>query len=109
VRHDYQDRVSLEMARRVAALVAARPELIEHARANLARWSVQNKDAPGLLRCYQEWEDILTRPLSEVVAALTGTSDASRRLRQSSPFTGVLPPEEVRQIKDRLRDDPRAA
>ncbi len=97
------------MARRVAALLAARPELIEHARATLARWSEQNKDAPGLLRCYREWEDILARPLSDVVAVLTGTSDASRPLRQNSPFTGILPPDEVRRIKDQLRDDPRAA
>jgi hypothetical protein len=109
MRHEYQDRVSLELARRVASELSRRPELIQHARDNLARWSERNKDAPGLLRCYREWQDILERPLAEVVGILTAENDLSRRLRQNSPFTGILSVEDVREIKDRLRDDSRAA
>jgi hypothetical protein len=97
------------MARRVASELSRRPELVQHAKDNLVRWSERNKDAPGLLSCYREWQDILELPVGEVIAILTAENDRSRRLRQNSPFTGVLSVEEVREIKTRLRDDTRAA
>lgn len=105
----YNDRVSLEMASRVAARLAKDPALVEHARQNLARWSARNHDAPGLLRCYREWEEILRRPVPEIIEILTGQGDENRRLRSNSPFTGILSVQEVRDIKAQLRHDPRAA
>jgi len=40
---------------------------------------------------------------------LTTQSDEGQRLRQNSPFAGVLPPQEVWEIKRRMRNDQTAA
>lgn len=103
VGHEVQDQVSLELGRRVAAGLAKHPEWLELARANLDRWSRQNHDAPALLRCYDEWRELLSRPPAEIIAILTETSGEGQRLRQNSPFVGVLSPQEVWEIKSRLR------
>jgi len=95
MRHDYQDRVSLVMARRVADELSRRPELIDFARANLDRWSLLNANAPGLMRCYDEWRGLLGRSIPEVITILTAESDEGERLRQNSPFAGILTPQEV--------------
>lgn len=109
MRHDYQDKVSLELARRIAAQLPHRPELLDLARSNLNRGLERNKDAPGLVRCYKEWLEILNKPLQEIITILTAQTDEGQRLRQNSPFAGALPPEEVWEIKRKLRDDQNAA
>jgi hypothetical protein len=109
MRHDHQDRVSLEIAQRIASGLAAHPEWLELARENLDRWSKLNSGSPGLLRCYAEWQSLLDRPLIDVCSALTSPTDEGQRLRQNSPFAGVLSPKEVWDIKQRLRNDQTAA
>jgi hypothetical protein len=103
VNHSGIDAVSLSLARRVAERLRARAELLEIARANLSRWRHRNADSPSLLRCYAEWEHILTRPLEEVCTLLEAETEEGQRLRQNSPFPGVLSPAEVWQIKSRHR------
>jgi hypothetical protein len=103
--HEYQDRVSMEIARRIAAELPRRPEWVELARGNLDRWMRLNADAPGLMRCYTEWRAILEKPVSEVCAILTAATDEGQRLRQNSPFPGVLSPKEVWEIKRRFRNE----
>jgi hypothetical protein len=101
--HRFQEAVSLEIARRIAVGLPAHSEWLDFARTNLDRWSQQNRHTPSLLRCYDEWRQILARPLEEIYALLTADSDESQRLRQNSPFAGLLPPIEVREIKTRRR------
>src|SRR5437016_5208652 len=101
--HAFQDAVSLELARRIALGLPTHPEWLDLARDNLARWSRQNKNAPLLLGCYDEWREILMRPLEEICGLLIAETDEGQRLRQNSPFPGVLPPTEVWEIKARLR------
>jgi hypothetical protein len=74
------------------------PEWLDLARANLERWARQNSNAPSLLRCYDEWRKLLTRPVAEVCAALIAEPDEGQRIRQNSPFAGVLTPREVWEI-----------
>lgn len=107
--HEYQDRVSLEIAQRIAAELPHRPEWVQHARDNLDRWNERNCDAPGLLRCYAEWRAILEKPVEEVCAIYTQETDEGQRLRQNSPFAGILTPKEVWEIKRRIRRDQSAA
>ncbi len=104
--HSENDRASLEMARRVAELLRCDPQVLEIARANLARWSRQNASAASLLRCYAEWEHILERPVDQICDLLCSESDESQRLRQNSPFAGVLSPAQVWEIKSRFRHAP---
>lgn len=107
--HSETDRVSLELGRRVAEKLRWHPELVEFARANLVRWSQLNQAAPSLLRCYTEWQQILTRPTGEICDLLCSESDDAQRLRQNSPFAGVLTPAEVWEVKSRFRHAPAAA
>ena len=101
--HGLQDAVSLELARRVAIRLRASPDLLALASDNLARWSRLNADAPGLLRCYGEWRAILERPIEEICGALCAQTGEGQRLRQNSPFAGVLSPAEVWEIKSLQR------
>ena len=107
--HIETDHVSLELARRVAEPLRREPEVLDFARANLQRWSQQNASAPSLLRCYAEWQQILSRPVEAICDLLCSESDSSQRLRQNSPFAGVLSPREVWEIKSRFRHAPRTA
>lgn len=102
--HAFQDTVSFEIARRVVERLRASPDLLVLARNNLDRWSRLNANTPSLLRCYAEWQAILDRPLEEVCAVLCSETREGQRLRQNSPFAGVLSPAEVWEIKSRLRE-----
>jgi hypothetical protein len=104
--HSEIDQVSLELARRVAERLRRQPEVVDLARANLARWTQQNHSAPSLLRCYAEWQQILSRPVEEVCRLLCSESDNAQRLRQNSPFAGLLSPAEVWEVKSRFRHAP---
>jgi hypothetical protein len=101
--HELQDAVSLEIAQRVAKRLRERPALLDVARENLARWSRLNADAPSLLRCYAEWQKILALPLDQICDRLCAETPEGQRLRQNSPFPGVLTPKEVWAIKSRHR------
>lgn len=101
--HDIHDLVSLELARQVAAGLPDHPEWLDLARANLRRWSHQNRNAPSLLRCYEEWQKLLLQPLAGIIRVLAAETEDGQRLRQNSPFAGVLPPSEVWKIKSRFR------
>lgn len=103
MRHELTDKISLALGHRVAEHLSRQPELLQVARDNLDRWSRRNADAPSLLRCYAEWRGILERPLEEICRLLNSDTEEARRLRQNSPFAGVLSPQEVWELKRRFR------
>jgi hypothetical protein len=103
VTHESIDAISLEMGRRVAARLLQQPDLLRVAHENLDRWSRLNADAASLLRCYAEWREILSRPLEEICALLNSDTEESRRLRQNSPFAGILSAREVWELKQQFR------
>lgn len=103
MRQGHPDDVSLELARRVAGGLHSHPEWLDIARSNLERWIHQNGDVPSLRHCYDEWQEMLSRPVDEICGVLTAETEESQRLRQNSPFAGVLTPREVWQIKARIR------
>ncbi len=92
--HQWIDQRSLALHEAVAAKLEAHPELLDVARRNLERW-LQRDPATAV----REWRSILdSTPLPEVVALLRSSSDEAARLRQSSPFAGLLTTEERRAI-----------
>ena len=107
--HETADEASLEMGRRVAARLRQQPELLHAAWENLDRWTQLNGDSRSLLRCYAEWRGILNRPLEEICGLLADDSEEGRRLRQNSPFAGVLSAKEVWEIKHQFRHAKAAA
>lgn len=105
VSHAIHDRFGFELAKQIASGLPDNPEWIELARANLDRWSEQNRNSPGLLRCYEEWRNILNRPVSDICRVLLDPSEEGQRLRQSSPFVGVFPPAVIWEIKRRIHEE----
>jgi hypothetical protein len=99
--HRRLDLRSLAMHTLIARKLARDPGLLAMARGNLKRWGERwGGDAPAWLG---EWQAILKRPWREVAALITELSPLATRLRQSSPFAGVLTPQERKRIYDAFR------
>ncbi len=90
--HRRIDERSLAFGHAIAARLAEQPELIDHARATLARW--MTTCSPRSRSTLQEWESALTGPIGGVLELLTATDERATRLRQSNPFAGLLPEQE---------------
>src|SRR5438445_7523534 len=59
--------------------------------------------AEGVPRALGEWREILDRPWPEIAALITDADEPAVRLRQSSPFAGVLTPGERRRVYEAFR------
>lgn len=92
--HDWIDRRSLALHEAVAAKLETDPTLVDLARANVRRWLATNP-ATALV----EWRAVLdATPLPQLVALLRSPDEEAARMRQSSPFAGVLSPAERQAI-----------
>ena len=109
-RHALIDQRLLWMHTAIAKKIAADPSLLEKVRANLDRelGRCAANAAPYLLR----WRAILDQPKESVLKMLTGPGEEETALRQSSPFCGILSPQErwtmIRQFRT-LQADGRKA
>jgi hypothetical protein len=64
------------------------PALLDRVRRTLNAWRAHyGKDAP---RALDEWAVILRRPWPQIAAFITDQGERATRLRQSTPFAGVL-------------------
>jgi hypothetical protein len=99
--HRLSETRSLAMHALIAAKIAHDPGLLSKPRQNLARWSARWGGNPP--RWAVEWQGILQRPWPEIAALITEPSENSARLRQSSPFAGVLTPQERKRIYEAFR------
>jgi hypothetical protein len=90
--HDWIDRRSLAFDLAIAAMVRAQPDLLRRAQVTVDRWIEQRRPAvPAVLL---QWQEILSNwPLERILDLLTSFEEEPRRLRQSSPFCGILPRE----------------
>jgi len=93
--HSRVDERSLAMHRLIAEKMLADPALLEKARGNVRRW--QNTEGSPRLTL-SEWENILDASVAQVAQFLVEHSERATRLRQSSPFTGILSETERRTI-----------
>jgi len=83
------DRQNLEHDRATAAALRRHPQLVAVARANLQRWVTHcgAKVHPALA----EWRDIMSMLTVEQLADfIESDTPKANRLRQSSPFVGIL-------------------
>lgn len=85
--HVRVDERSLAMHRLVAGKVREDPALLDTARENRRRWR-KTEGHPSLTLA--EWADILSGPAAQVARFLVERSERATRLRQSSPFAGIL-------------------
>jgi len=92
---------SLAMHAVIAQKIQRDPRLLEIARNNIKRWETRSQgQVPSWLK---EWKTILDRPWPQIAALLTEQSDNAVRLRQSTPFAGVLTSNERRRIYEAFR------
>jgi antitoxin component of MazEF toxin-antitoxin module len=91
----------LDEHRRVLALAVIRKftprEIRAQILANLSRWKGQGVWGDA----YEEWLQIAaTADDGQLFAAMIGRDENAVRLRQSAPFVGLLPKEEVRKLNE---------
>ncbi len=104
--HQEIERRSLALARAVVEIIDRDSERkgIRKAQENCSRW-YRESHAPAIA----EWREILKRDWPHVRKLLLDDSDQGRRLRQSSPFCGVLSPRQRWDIYRSFQDEPPAA
>lgn len=93
--HCRLDQRSLAMHQAVAEKIRRDPAIIQHALSNLERWETS---APG--PWITEWRSLLEGNRDDLLGVLVEQSERADRLRQSSPFAGVLSPMERRRIHE---------
>lgn len=86
--HRLIDERSLALHRLVAEKLRADPSFIERACANIHRWL--GTCSPNLRPALLEWRMILDGPREALLDLLQCTDERATRLRQSSPFAGIL-------------------
>ncbi len=99
--HRRLDIRSLALHSKVAQKLSGNPSLLNIPRRNLKRWRQRAAGQPP--EYILEWEEILEQSLPAIAAFITSFSEKATRLRQSSPFAGVLDPKERKRIYDAFR------
>jgi antitoxin component of MazEF toxin-antitoxin module len=89
-----------ELKRRLAAAIVARftsAEIRAQGLANLHRW----ESTGAWVSAYDEWRTILQAgDDGALFAAMLGRDERANRLRQSPPYVGLLPREEVQRLNE---------
>jgi hypothetical protein len=96
--HRTIDRTSAAADRLIARRLRRDPRMLQKARRNLTRWMAREggKVAPVL----QEWAGILdTLTRTELAEFLERGTPRARRLRQSTPFLGLLITGDLRRLR----------
>jgi hypothetical protein len=95
--HEWIDQRSLALDKAIAAKLRARPELLQCATETLQNWIRQRQ--PTVPQVMLEWQEILTTwSFDKITALLTSSEPEPTRLRQSSPFCGILTQQERMKI-----------
>ena len=98
--HGSIDAENRQRDRRLAALIREQPAIIEHARRNLRQWTAHwGHSNPA----WEEWSLILRMlTAAQLADFLESGTPKAERLRQSSPFLGLLAEADGPQVP--LRD-----
>jgi hypothetical protein len=99
--HQRLDARSLALHCCIARKLLLDPSLVVQVKNTLERWREQT--APPVPKYFSEWAQILKKPVPEIAAFLASMSETAVRLRQSSPFTGVLTADEREKIFEAFR------
>lgn len=97
--HQWIDLVDLAAHRAMARKIRREPKLFNRAFRNITRWERRNRGCPQPLR---EWKQILhDNEMTTVLRIMTRADEEGNRLRQSSPFCGILTDREREAIRAR--------
>ena len=96
--HSRLDWRRLRRHRKIAEKMEKDRSILETAKRKLRKWAERND---GVLEpCLEEWEEILEKPWKTIRPILTEDTEEGARLRQSTPFTGILTSREWKEIDD---------
>jgi hypothetical protein len=85
----------------IAQKIERDPGLLSIPRRNLSRWKARWQDAaPTWL---DEWQRVVEQPWPVIASLITELSENATRLRQSTPFAGVLTASERKRIHEAFR------
>jgi len=91
----------------IAERMRDHPEILENARQRVQEWLASRERDRFYVR---KWEEILKGDVSSVAAFLAERTELAVELRQSSPFAGVLRPQERwkiwRETRERFQQTP---
>ncbi len=95
------------MAKAIVDLIDHDPSQagLSRARNTCKRWLEEQGPDPNV----EEWQEILSGSWEDIRKVLLDTSENGARLRQNSPFAGVLPAKMRLDIYKKFRDDQTAA
>lgn len=93
--HDVLDEHKRKLAAAVATQFSANA-IRAHSLANLHRW----RKAGAWVSAYDEWADILRGDDGALFAAMLSRDERANRLRQSPPYVGLLPRDEVAKLNE---------
>lgn len=104
--HQDVDRRSLSLATAIVAKIDADLDRtgLRRARETCARW-MRTNPGPAVV----EWQRILTMRWEDIRAVLLREDQEGQRLRQNSPFCGVLTPRERWELYRRFDRESKAA
>jgi hypothetical protein len=100
--HRLHEARSLAMHAAIARKIERDPALMEIARGNLHRWRQLEAHRPTP-KWLKEWSTMLNRPWPEIASLMVDPSERAARLRQSSPFAGLLSAVERQRIYEAFR------
>jgi hypothetical protein len=90
---------SLALHREIAQRIRKNPELLSRVRDRLVNDIRSGRFSVRLTDAMQEWLDLLNgSSLDQILQLLIDQGENARRLRQSTPFAGILTQEERRRI-----------
>ena len=92
---------SLAMHAVIAQKIERDPTLLAVPHNNLKRWRDRWENNPPAW--FEEWREIMNGSWRDIAALLTEPSENAARLRQSSPFPGVLTVQERKRIYEAFR------
>lgn len=93
--HDLIDRRSLELNRLVVKKIRQQPELMDFVRKKLDLTLSEPRLSESCKDALREWQTILAlKSFEEILGILVEDSHEGQRLRQSTPFTGILSQQE---------------
>jgi hypothetical protein len=107
VRHRKLEERSLALHREIARRIRRNPALLSSVRERLIKDIRSGRFSISLTDAMQEWLDLLnSNSVEQVLELLVDDGENARRLRQSTPFAGILTQEERRRILEKHESAP---
>lgn len=91
--HARLDARSLALHQLVAEKIRRDASVIDIARSNIVRWHAES-GVPIESSAHAEWLGLLDGPIDQLLGVLESDDQHATRLRQSTPFSGILTPAE---------------